>query len=402
LSHFLSEEDLTIIEGDGLFSNLPEISFPNFTIYQADTKGTLASDDKARINMNRMVEQIKKEALVVSDLADNIVLGRTRVQVDSPWTDQTGIGLIVALAVAGVVGIHALYLSVRLRTIAVAIAVLQNAGNAEAQNPTWPTVPPRFRINAGTTEGLEKFDLKLHILEPVQNNWIFLVVGALGIVAIYVTGRYLIKRLCQSQSGIKIKTQIAFQFTGNDGRSLFLKWMQLGIQGEDLELFSKAELAEADFRIKGWFVKRLTFNFPGRTKDLLTDSLTPWPQETLLRPYEAILLERILRQKNVVVRIVLIQGGRVTNAEVFYDNTIVPRKRADSMPSAPPLTPDPRRPTRSMSLSSVNHHPASQATTAYFSRGRQSIPSITSFKALEPTRSFRRPREDVEMDDHTV
>ena len=75
LQHFFSEDTLSKIIPNSTFPNPIDIKIPSFKIYQHNMKNILADDKSVDLNLKKIIQRVKKDNVVYSDLTETLLDG---------------------------------------------------------------------------------------------------------------------------------------------------------------------------------------------------------------------------------------------------------------------------------------------------------------------------------------
>jgi hypothetical protein len=152
--------------------------------------------------------------------------------------------------------------------------------------------------------------------------------------------RSIFRRYFRQLREIKIRTKLAFLFSGFDGRHAIVCLMDIsGAISDDLVIISNS--TATDFVINGCFLKDLTFSWPANIRDNFSGQVYEVPQTVRIKLYEAYLV-RCLLDSRFTVKPVFLQGKKVIKVKtvtgaISRTNTPVSGRRS-FRPSAPPFS----------------------------------------------------------------
>jgi len=136
LIQFFTNESLKDIKGYTQYVEAPKLDLPKFSFYESHLARTFAEDDKKRVNLQKAVESVKNDKVIVNGLSEAIVLGKILPN-SNFWGSGPGI-ITTITAVVGVLSILAnLYLLNKVRYLIIAVGVLKATvlkTNAEVLN----------------------------------------------------------------------------------------------------------------------------------------------------------------------------------------------------------------------------------------------------------------------------
>ena len=261
---------MALISGNSLFSDLPEIKIPHkFQIFQPNLT-FIAEDRKTALKMQNAIDQIKKADVAVSGLADSIILGNHEIQT-SQWTNSLGFCLMGLMLLILFLLAHIVYLSLKVKFLLLNVAVLQQSMGAAGQLSVRSmaelldpevTEQPRLCLgfNPSTTERMKQInDIHVQIVQNMSSYWFWLVISVLGLVLIGIIVRSIFRKYFRQLREIKIRTKLAFLFSGFDGRHAIVTLLEIGAISDDLVIISNS--MATDFVINGFFLTDLTFSW---------------------------------------------------------------------------------------------------------------------------------------------
>ena len=339
LSHFFDSSDLALISGSSLFTDLPEIDISHkFQIFQPNLT-FIAEDRKIALNMQKSIDQIKKSDIAVHGLADSIILGNHEIQT-SQWTNSLGFCLMALMLISLFLMAQIVYLSLKVKFLLLKVAVLQQAYGAAAQMvEPGITEQPRLRLGfySSTERANQINDIHVQIVQNMSSYWFWLVISALGLIIIGIIVRSIFRKYFRQLREIKIRTQLAFLFSGFNGRHVVISVQEISALVGDLIIVSNS--LPTDFQVNGCFLKDLTFSWPANIRDNFSGEVYEVPQTVRIKLYEAYMV-RCLLDSRFTVKPVFLQGKKVVKAKIIAGaisrtNTPVSGRKSFK-PSAPP------------------------------------------------------------------
>ena len=124
LAQFFDKNTMNILKG-GIMTDLPsEINVPKFNFYKHNISDVLAQDDKLKISLTKAANQVKTDSQIVNSLQEAVVLGKIPLT-DNFFLSPPGFAMESLGGALLLLVIFAIYLSIRVRKLAVALAVLQ-------------------------------------------------------------------------------------------------------------------------------------------------------------------------------------------------------------------------------------------------------------------------------------
>lgn len=98
LQEFFSDLLSKSISGDTTFLDPIQVNLPDFKLYSHDYDKLLAADQKAHLNLTKMVQVAKKDQIIFKSLAEPLLDGYT--EINSSWPSVSDIVDFVALGIA--------------------------------------------------------------------------------------------------------------------------------------------------------------------------------------------------------------------------------------------------------------------------------------------------------------
>lgn len=336
LAELFDDTDLEAIKGNTFFRSLPDISIPEIKIYRATSRDFISEDNIISINMKKAVQQVKESNLIVHSMADSIVLGNQELNLPDAWTTPVGWGVIASLIVIALLLVQVGYLSLRLRVVALSLAVIQNGLKAQAQAPDDATEPARLRLafSPPPTPGLpidqKPQDIHVKIVQSLSSFWFYVLIAGVGLALLVILGRHLFRRYFREIRNIEVKSWLAFHFSvpHADGRNLIIKIQKINALASDIYLVSDQPIT--DFELQGCWSKKLLFNWPAEVVDQFSGTKFLVKQSVSLKAYQAYMAVRLLNAR-FVCKPIFIEGKRVVKAKI--------RNGAISRPATPMATP---------------------------------------------------------------
>ena len=126
LMQFFTNDSLKDIKGYTQYGEAPNLQLPKFQFYETSLTKTLSKDEKMKVNLEKAVQSVKNDKVIVNGLSEAIVLGKVSSYVNF-WITTPGIVTIIT-AMVGILSILAnLYLLNKIRYLLIAVAILKTA-----------------------------------------------------------------------------------------------------------------------------------------------------------------------------------------------------------------------------------------------------------------------------------
>src|SRR2546425_13262123 len=126
LIQFFSNDSLNDIKGCTQYVDAPNLQLPKFQFYETSLTKTFSKDEKQKVNLEKAVQSVKNDKIIVNGLSEAIVLGKVSTYVNF-WITSPGIVTIIT-TIVGILSILAnLYLLNKIRYLLIAVAVLKTA-----------------------------------------------------------------------------------------------------------------------------------------------------------------------------------------------------------------------------------------------------------------------------------
>jgi len=113
-----------MIKDDSQFPIAPNISLPNFQFYEHETEKDFLSQKQSRYNLQKTIEAVKNDQILVNNLAEAVVIGQTRIP-DFFWYSYAGIALETNVIVSFLLVVNCVYLLFKVRQIALLLFILK-------------------------------------------------------------------------------------------------------------------------------------------------------------------------------------------------------------------------------------------------------------------------------------
>ena len=321
LSQFFSDDDLRLLKGDTLFSELPEIKIPSFNVFKAKTRDLISEDTKISIDMRKAAQQVKNSDVVIHSLADSIIFGNQEISQPSAWTTSVGWTLIGSLIAIGLLSAQLVYVTIRLRLLTLTLAVLQHGLRVQAQevvgDATTSPELPKFRLAFSTASPIssqDNKDIHVQIVQSMGSFWVWLLIGILGLIILVAFSRYIFKRYFKQLRDVRIKSYLALQFAGPEGRNAVIRIQQIGALASDLVVTSDSFVS--DFELEGCVFKTLSFSWPAEITDTFSGQKYSVKQKVGIKVYEGYILGCILHTR-FTCKPVFIQGKTIFQARIM-------------------------------------------------------------------------------------
>src|SRR6266516_1946503 len=123
LNNFFTAENLRVIGGNDLMEMPPKFHLPDLKVFENPIRHMVAEDRRLEVDMDNVVDSIKNKSTLIHSLGDGIFynsLDNSQLFGDS--LEYIVLSLIIMLIL---LFIHSVYCTLRLRTVALTLAVLQ-------------------------------------------------------------------------------------------------------------------------------------------------------------------------------------------------------------------------------------------------------------------------------------
>ena len=125
LIKFFDNESISMIQGDTLLENPPQLSLPSFKFYESEVKKAFAKDDKEKLSLEKVSEAVKNDRVIFSSLSEAIFSGEITSKWYTFWISMPGIVVSSSSVLTTVLTINAIYLTFKCRQMAITLAVLK-------------------------------------------------------------------------------------------------------------------------------------------------------------------------------------------------------------------------------------------------------------------------------------
>ena len=335
VSEFFSHDQLGLISGDSYFKELPQLTIPKIAIHRPNISRFVAQDDVEKLNLRKAMDALKNDDVIVHTVADQIALTQETVARETwgPWTDYLTIALSV---LCGLILLQLLYVTVKLRTLSLLIAVLQQqATTVEA------TDPPRLVLTyAG---GSEKSDIKsvvapgdLHlILTNSLGAWVWLILGGLLCLTLLMLARLLWLYWKVQLQRTNMHTTLAL-LIGDNEKMAIIPLLRLPTLACDLALLGEA--GPDRLLVQGNWLPSLHFEWQATIVNEFLETTTQIPTHIALSWWVAFVTQKIIARR-YAVSAVFIVGNQIqkipqTPSQVRPTPRPPARNRAGGRPGA--------------------------------------------------------------------
>lgn len=295
-SHFFSDKDLEIIDGNTMFAELPQLHFPNMTLRRPNETLLVAEDNDLKLSMKKAMEAIKNDNVIVHTLADKVYWDG-KLDMDAgfgklmDWV-TVGVGISVFLA-----SLQLFYLTARMRQLALTMAVLQQATGIEGE-----LILSYFTSTTTQAEVISNNTIE----ESAPGlQWLWLCTGlGLGIslaVIVYVIRN---KSCKEGESGTYIALNIGGRSEGE-----IVNLMKCHVTASDIEV--RVQDGPTGLEVMGWLKPRLYFYWTAQVVIKSLNVAKTIPQQVDLTFQQARALRR-LTQQGCIVRAIFVEGSSVT------------------------------------------------------------------------------------------
>ena len=290
--HFLTEEQLQSVHGAALFPERPNIEayIPPIRMHVNDAQKFIAEDKKLQLQMTKTVESLKRDSLVYNDVSSVIVDGLQDLPVRWEWSDYLG---FATTAVVVLLILQLLYLSVRIRQIALTVMIMKQCltSTAEAADDfdlfKAGTFPP---IRSTERTALQYSD----IVDTIKYNETIILLSAFALIVMWFIMYKKVIQYIERARLIRIRSHLTLQFTNGFG-DVNIKIKTVSGLLEHLTI--RGETAVGDVRVSGLIRPRLRFVWFAQVEDSHTKKSWHVDNVVAISYVEAYLLRILLSEE---------------------------------------------------------------------------------------------------------
>lgn len=221
LSYFYDEDDVNRLKGDRLFDTPPNIQLPRIQVYKTDTEKFLAVDEATKLDLQRSVAALTSDRDLIQTLAHSIMIGDVQVpSVFGSWVDY----LSITIAVLTCLNLgFMVFLSLKLRKVAIILATLQNLIplTAKADDVT-PWLKPLSKTVSVVMSNVTQPLPELHefIWSHLENKWLYLIILAILLALIFTGIKWGVKKYRSKMLTSTVRTYLLLRIYGDRGSIL--------------------------------------------------------------------------------------------------------------------------------------------------------------------------------------
>ena len=293
IAQFFDINEIKAIKADSVFmqDQVDLLAIPPMKIFKNPSEDFLTQDDRLKLAMDKVVSAMKADNVIMHTAADQL-MATEELGLDSSW--DWSMYLLIAISVFLVlILLQTLYLTVKLRSALVLIAVLERAVKVDAQE-----VVNNLQFKYATMQMTEEIPLKKNfhyqVVSLLSDGWVYLiitvVVGGIGIYAL----RRFVKVYCHKLDEMMIQTELILQLNSG-GKSLVMCLEKMYALDFDVKLVSMDTLRE--FEVKGFFQPYLTFLWNAKLVDSMSGQTRVVSTWIKLSWVEAYIARKILSKR---------------------------------------------------------------------------------------------------------
>ncbi|XP_060564413.1 uncharacterized protein LOC132723667 [Ruditapes philippinarum] len=122
---------------DSAFAQPVNVSLPKFKLFEHKMHSIIANDEKAHLNLSRMVSLAKQDSAAFQSLTEPLIEGLINIQ--SNWPDLNSIFIFSTLGVTVGLVIFAIWSCLKIRKLTMAVAILNNIKTVRASTSPIPS-----------------------------------------------------------------------------------------------------------------------------------------------------------------------------------------------------------------------------------------------------------------------
>jgi len=256
LMQFFSNESLQNVNGYTAYLNPPIISIPNFKFYESNLSKSFSEDSRKKVNLERAVQSVKTDKVIVNGLSEAIVLGKVLPN-SNYWISTPGIVSLVTTGLVIMLILSNLYLLNKLRYLIIAVAVLKSNALQTHANTLQLNYEDQKILQSDIFENEQSIhEMFLEITKQIQPQ-IVTIILAITLLLLIVYKLY--KKLCATNR-LEFEFKIEFS-TRND--YCYVHILNLSGSIDDYTISAKEFIK--DITIEGWLKPVLKYNWSSLT-----------------------------------------------------------------------------------------------------------------------------------------
>ena len=131
IQKFFPAETFDQIEADKLLPEPPQVNIPSFKFFEHKVAKSLAAISDGRLDLDKTVERVKNDEVIVSALSQSIILGDVPLAPDF-WITYPGVTLLTTSSALLLTILCLAFMSLKIRKLSIAFAVMQQMNGAHA------------------------------------------------------------------------------------------------------------------------------------------------------------------------------------------------------------------------------------------------------------------------------
>ena len=280
LLNFFSSNDMAALEGNILLNETLQLQLPPLKIFQHPIKTLVDKEAKLQLDMDKVVQSIKADSTLLDTITDGILYtDENRIKL---FGDYIELILLIFIILFCLSMVHIGYLAVKLRTISLLLAVLQQNLLPQTEADLLPRIQLPHTPTLATQNPKVKFGFtpKTTISDPEQNfhtlftstfseHWSYIFLGFLAILITFTFAKFMCRRYLADP--FVAKTTLIFQFSYRQ-TIIAVPIHTFAALPAALTVRSVENLG--DFRISGSLFPRLIFHWDSTIKNQVTASET--------------------------------------------------------------------------------------------------------------------------------
>lgn len=253
---FFQQQSREFLTGNTFFDSPPKVIIPKFEYFNQSLSKSFAADDKIKLDLQKAVDAVKRDQIIVQSLSESVVLGDTPIN-NSLWDTSFGISITIGLIAVAALAVNSLYLMFRLRALTVSLMLLQvRLPKIDGQSYDPGLVFDYFQTSpTKVNDTSNQLSLHTYIIQKSNEHWPYAVLAIIFTLLFTFVAYRLYKHIltaysCDNYCTICIEFMLGRQ-------TLSINVLTLDGRPDDYTLSNVDTIS--DFRLHGIYRAKLSF-----------------------------------------------------------------------------------------------------------------------------------------------
>jgi hypothetical protein len=264
---------------DSAFAQPVNVSLPKFKLFEHKMHSIIANDEKAHLNLSRMVSLAKQDSAAFQSLTEPLIEGLINIQ--SNWPDLNSILIFSTLGDTVGLVIFAIWSCLKIRKLTMAVAILNNIKTVRASTSPIPSFI--YKVSTETSEDSSFPNINIDL------TWEHVILFVCLLHFLFVLFKFLKKHYYNKS------TTLMLELTTGDS-CILLPVLTLPLCPAFCKIKSPSDIC--NFQLKGpWYNRKLTFSWSDFTiEDSRNDKLLNIPDYISLTFVQNLKTRKLLKK----------------------------------------------------------------------------------------------------------